>query len=195
MPLPWLLTALIVLFGCSADPEDAPAEVDAKPATGNTLLPNYSPEDSDCGTHGQLTGKLYGALTAELNWSPETMHCEGMPRPDGEGARLRFSATAADRSPALALIIAIPALKQGGVENELTTRVTIIEEGNGRFFSTANLDSCWTDVSVQRALDESGRFEIEGTLYCITPLAEVNGDANISIPELRFASVLDWSSE
>ena len=45
------------------------------------------------------------------------------------------------------------------------------------------------------ALDDSGdSFALGGLLYCVSPLPEVNGDSSVSIPELRFQGLLDWSS-
>ena len=78
----------------------------------------------------------------------------------------------------------------------VASNVTLIEEGSGRFFSTSGLDTCWTDVDEQVALeDPPGRYTISGTLYCITPLAEVNGDSGVSLRELKFAGLLDWGTK
>ena len=119
-----------------------------------------------------------------------------MPRPAGEGARLRFAGTAGDDDQAIAIIIALPALQRGEATRELASNVTLIEEGSGRFFSTSGLDTCWTDVDEQVALeDPPDRYTISGTLYCITPLAEVNGDSGVSLRELKFAGLLDWGTK
>ena len=92
----------------------------------------------------------------------------------------------------LAIIIALPTIERNVVEDELPSNVTIIEEGNGRFFSTSDLDSCWTDVSDQRRIS-ADLYEVIGALYCISPLGEINGTANVSIQELSFSGLLDWS--
>ena len=121
------------------------------------------------------------------------MLCQGMSRPEGKGARLRFAGKAGERELAIAVIIAIPELKRGQSGSELPSVVTIIEEGKGRFFSTPDLDSCWTDIDSQTVIDESvGRFAIDGRLFCISPVPEVNGGASVSIEEMSFSGLLDW---
>lgn len=117
-----------------------------------------------------------------------------MQRPDGAGVRLRFAGDAAgDR---LAIIIAIPELQRGETAVELPSNVTAIVEGSGRFFSTPNLDACWTDIDSQAAVSDNDDADtISGTLYCVAPLGEVNGAAAISIPELSFTTVVGWQEK
>jgi hypothetical protein len=33
---------------------------------------------------------------------------------------------------------------------------------------------------------------IDGTLFCVAPLGEINGDAAISIPEFSFSAIVNW---
>ena len=151
--------------------------------------------DSDCGDGGSLSATLYGALTGIVEWRAADMQCDGMPRPDGAGARLRFAGTVGEEAVPIAFIIALPGLERGAEATELASNVTVIEEGRSRFFSTPDLGSCWTDIEAQSALDDSDvRFVIDGVLYCISPLPEVNGEASLSIPELHFSGQLDWSA-
>jgi len=45
------------------------------------------------------------------------------------------------------------------------------------------------------AIDPLGDlYSIDGRLYCIAPLAEVNGESSLSISELSFSGLLDWSA-
>lgn len=165
------------------------------PAASNSLLPPNTALHGGCGGSGYLRAMLYGALSAELEWTGETMDCEGMPRPDGRGARLRFAGAAGDTALPLAIIIAIPALARAETAKELPSNVTVIEEGIGRFFSTADLDNCWTDIDRHAAsASKPGRFAVAGTLYCISPLPEMSGSGGVSIPELRFSGIVDWGS-
>ena len=39
---------------------------------------------------------------------------------------------------------------------------------------------------------ESGQVAVHGAVFCVSPLAEINGDSSISIAELRFSGMLDW---
>ena len=175
--------ALACLAACGDTPE---------PAALPDLLPPSS-QASGCGEQGYLRTTLYGALSGTLDWSAGDLDCEGMPRPGHAGARLRFAGAAEGQS--LAIILALPGLEQGVTARELGSNVTVIEEGSGRFFSTSGLGSCWTDIVEQRQTDDdSDAYFIAGTLYCIAPLAEVNGDASITVRELHFGGMLDWST-
>lgn len=148
-----------------------------------------------CGDAGHVRASLYGAISARLDWNAEELECSGMPRPEGHGARLRFAGQLNDDDRRIAIIIAIPELQHAGIGNEYASNVTLIEEGGGRFFSTSDLSNCLTDITLLSALDESGdRFSVSGTLYCVTPLPEVNGKSSVSIPELRFSGLIDWSA-
>lgn len=148
-----------------------------------------------CGDDGYLRAQLYGALTATLAWDKHELECTGMPRPEGQGARLRFAGTGPGEDQRLAIIIAIPELTREALGNEYRSNVTFIEEGAGRFFSTPDLDKCLTDITSLAALDDAGdRFSIGGTLYCVTPLPEVNGSSSVSFSDMHFMGLLDWSS-
>ncbi|MDJ0939676.1 MAG: hypothetical protein QNJ00_07915 [Woeseiaceae bacterium] len=185
------LQALLPLAGCG-EPAPEVAESEAQPA-GAGLLPAYVP-NAGCGEDGRVVTTLYGALPGEIEWAAGEMNCEGMPRPGGAGARLRFAGEAAP-GVEIAIIVAMPDLERGRVMSEVPSNVTVIEEGAGRFFSTTDLETCWTDVDEQSPLDDAGTHRVDGTLYCIGPLAEVNGTASVSIEELEFSGLLAWGSE
>jgi hypothetical protein len=179
-----VLVAAAWLAGCGDTPEPA-----ALPA----LLPPPA-EARSCGESGYLRTNFYGELSGPIDWSGGDFDCEGMPRPEGEGARLRFAGPAGDL--AIAIIIAMPGLERGSPARELGSNVTLIEEGSGRFFSTSGLGSCWTDVSEQQVMDDNADvYFVAGTLYCIAPLAEINGDGSVTVRELQFGGLLDWSAK
>jgi hypothetical protein len=144
-----------------------------------------------CGNHGFLRTTLVGGIDARIDWSAEELICESMLRPQDEGARLRFTGEIDGRK--LAVIVALPDLQRGQSGKELPSNVTITVEGSGRFFSTPNLASCWTDIDEQPILHGNpGRYAITGALFCIAPLGELNGDATISITEFSFRSFVQW---
>ena len=185
------LAALLLAAGCGEpapelqDPEAAPA--------GAGLLPAYEP-NAGCGEDGRVVTTLYGALPGEIAWTAAEMNCEGMPRPGGAGARLRFAGEAAP-GVEIAIIVGMPDLERGRSMSEVPSNVTVIEEGAGRFFSTTDLETCWTDVATQAPIGDTGTHRVDGTLYCIRPLAEVNGAASVSIEELEFSGLLAWEGE
>ena len=149
-----------------------------------------------CGQDGRLEAELYGAIRAAIRWQADTLQCEGMPRPAGAGARLRLSGPLdVDGEPrTLAFIIGIPALERGAIGKELPTNVTLMEEGAGRFFGTQDTSGCWTDVERQDAVgqQEPTAYRISGAVYCVSPLAELNGSSSVSFTELEFTGRLDW---
>ena len=96
----------------------------------------------------------------------------------------------------MALIIAMPELEAGVSGMEFSSNVTITVEGSGRFFSTPNLETCWTDVVKNEPLDGlQDTFIIVGGLYCVGPLGEINGDAFVDVRMLRFSSVANWTAK
>ncbi len=175
---------LLGLLFCSALGACEPAALE------QAALPPV-PGDSGCGENGSLQTTLFGSLQATVNWPGAEMQCESMQRPNGEGLRMRFTGNVAGER--LAIIIAVPDMQAGVPAAELPSNVTVTVEGSGRFYNTPNLDSCWTDVSSQSAVPEArGSYVISGTLYCVSPLGQVNGDTAVSIPELSFSTVVKW---
>ena len=121
------------------------------------------------------------------------MHCESMRRPDGEGIRLRFTGDVGGQR--IAIILALPKLERGQAGGEYPTVVTFMVEGSGRFFSTPHLDNCWSDIARQDPVtDSTDRYHLAGKLYCVAQQGEINGDAAVSIPELEFLGIVDWSA-
>jgi hypothetical protein len=148
-----------------------------------------------CGADGSFKTELFGGLDAAIDWQSDQIQCQGMPRPNGAGARLRFfgqAGSGADGTP-LAFIFAIPALERGKTAKELPTKVTIIDEKNSRFFATQLADACWTDIDRQQALEGGDKFAIGGILYCVSPLAELHGNTSIRLSDVRFVGLLDWT--
>lgn len=161
-------------------------------AVKNPAPPSTETRDSGCGDRGSLQAALFGSLETSVSWTGSEMLCENMLRPNNEGVRLRFVGEIEGEK--LALIIAIPGLSRGETGVELPSNITTTVEGSGRFFSTPDLDSCWTDISTQTLLaDTPDTFLLSGTLYCVAPLGEVNGNAAVSIPELAFTTLVRWS--
>ena len=176
--------ALAWLAACSDTPE---------PVVRPALL-QPPPENSGCGERGYVRTTLYGELSGPIDWSAGDLDCEGMPRPEGAGARLRLAGKSDEM--AVAIIIAMPGLERGSTARELASNVTVIEEGSGRFFSTSGLGSCWTDVVEQQETEtDADVYFIAGTLYCIAPLVEVNGDSSVTVREIQFGGLLDWSAK
>lgn len=149
--------------------------------------------EPSCAPDGAIEVALYGAIRADLGWAGSDLGCDGMPRPEGRGARLRFSG-AIDGRQRLTFIIALPGLEAGKTARELRATVTIIEEDRGRFFSNGEMEICWSDIEVHdRVPGVEGAYRLGGIVYCAAPLAELNGGGGVSFTDLRFSGRLDWS--
>ncbi len=155
---------------------------------------------SSCVPDGKLMTEIYGGIRASLDWRPGNLNCEGMPRPNGAGARLRFSGPAmiGDAKRQLAFILGLPDLQRGLTGDELPTNVTVIEEDAGRFFSSRDTTTCWTDIDRQEKAppgsdgSRQDEYLISGVLYCVAPLAELHGNASLRFSDLRFVGRLNW---
>lgn len=149
-----------------------------------------------CVTDGALVAEIYGGVRASIDWDGGTLECEGMVRPNGEGARLRFAgpATTADGDLKLAFILGLPDLRPGEIARELPTNVTLMEEGGGRFFGTRDAVNCWTDIDLHEPVHPaaSSSYRIGGVLYCVAPLPDLGGNSSISFADLKFTGRLDW---
>ena len=148
-PFPAVLPAFLVISACLA----ACGKLDTdrgKPQPGGRTI-------SRCAENGYFKVEAFGAVTARIDWDGDSLACEGMPRPRGQGARLRFAGDigpAAEQHP-FAIILSIPELNKGRAANELPTRVTLIEGNDVRFFSTQDSHICWSDVSSQSPVQNS----------------------------------------
>ncbi len=122
-----------------------------------------------CDASGRLETELYGAIRASIDWQSDVLGCEGMPRPDGEGARLRLSGSldGETEGQTITFILGVPGLAKGSAGTEMPTNVTLVQEGTGRFFGTQDLSGCWTDIDSQEPLDVEApsRYRISGLGY------------------------------
>lgn len=181
----WHLAGLVLLAllgGC-----DPPASGASKPISAQAA------ETRHCGDNTYFSTELFGSIEHRIHWDATDFNCESMLRPAGAGLRLRFTGDAADRE--MSIILAVPDLERGVGGSELPTVVTLTVEGSGRFFSTASLDACFSDIATPATVDENAaQYDIRGTLYCVTPLGEINGDAAISIPKIEFQTRVDWEA-
>ena len=168
-----------------------------RPATGSGPEASEnepSPTALSCRPGGRLEADVYGSVEARIRWTGDQLSCEGMPRPDNAGARLRFSGHVDELNGSLAIIIALPKLERGGTLSESSARVTVIDEATGRFFSSADLGTCWSNVERQE-LAAGDEFYIEGIAYCVASLAEVNGPGSVRFGDIAFSGRVNWTIE
>lgn len=147
------------------------------------------------GGEAMVTGRLYGSVEAPVDWRGPRLECEGMPRPDDGGLRLRFAQRIVPTQERLVIIIGIDEVGRDETAEGLRATVTIIDERNDRFFSNTG-DNCWADVLEQTPLSvRPPARAIRGRVYCSTALAAVSGPGSVSLDELEFRGRVDWPGE
>lgn len=189
-----LLPVLCLLFAapaCADRERDAPADTPAGAAADDLAEAAARPclEDGS----GYLTGRLYGAIEAPIDWRGKALECEGMPRPEGAGARLRFAWRIAPTDADLVIIVGIDGLDPDETVSGRAATLTVIDEHASRFYSNTG-EQCWADVTRQEAAPgpEDTRA-VTGRVYCTAALPAVNGRGSISLDELEFRGRIDWA--
>jgi hypothetical protein len=149
------------------------------------LLPCVMDQD------GYLRGPLYGQISAELDWRGNGMRCDGMFRPEGEGIRLVFDEHLDEDKLGLVMVIGLADAVLGKPVADSPANITIIDQTNGRFYSTGGNTRCWTTFSDQ--LELSGTTEevwrIDGLIYCEGVLTELRGSGYVRLGELKFSGM------
>lgn len=182
MRLPLTAALACLLMACAPAPEPEPVAPAPEPTAVTA--------DEDCGS---LSGILYGSIETEFDWGPGNIECDSMLRPEGRGVRIMFSGTR--HGELLALIISLPDLQRGVTATETPTNVTLTVADSGRFFSTADLDACWSDITRNEASPEEDTVALAGEVFCVAPLGEINGNASIQLQQLEFSAFVNWTAE
>ena len=137
---------------------------------------------------GYLRGEIFGSLTQVLDWRGAGMICDGMLRPNDDGFRLVFSESAAKPDQGLRLVIGIAGTQLGLANEEHVANVTLIDQDEGRFFSTQGLERCWVRLTDQIRLPKLAEsWRVDGRLYCLGALAAVEGADSITLGEIEFS--------
>ncbi len=198
-----LSLAALGLPACGVPAEPPRASDTLVEEAANPALPFHSDaRASHCVADTFFKARLLGVVKGRIDADAERLRCESGPRPDGEGARLYFALPDGD-SGGVAVIVALPTLEPGRDGAELPARLTVILEGEARFFSTQSLETCWADITSGNLPDapaneppgNSRRYLLSGRLYCIAPLAEVGGMDSITIEDAEFRGALDWGPQ
>lgn len=152
------------------------------------LLVAMMPAKADCGglAEARFEAQFAGAISAALDWRGAELACDAMPRPDGEGQRLRFSGPLAP-GLVLTVVVGIDGLIPGRSARELPVNLTLVVEEQARFFSSRQLDSCWADVSEN--VPAAGGYRLDAEVYCVRGLAALDTEASVSVGTLRFTGL------
>jgi hypothetical protein len=166
---------------------------------GLALLQTLPPEPAGGGVPGEacalgadgfLRGRFFGALDLTADWSDPSLACDGMRKPDGRGVRLFFSGDqpGGGRVSVLVVLEGRPDELAGA---ERPANVTVIDERQGRFFSSAGPGRCWASIdSVTPVGPRPGRLagsRVAGLVYCVGALPSVGDRSSLTLGDLRFA--------
>jgi len=141
---------------------------------------------------GRLKARLSGAIDAEIDWSPPTPQCRGGLRPGGEGVRLIYRGDVAGQGPLL-VVIGIGPLQPGANASNVPANLTLVREGEGRFYATQGDDKCAVDDLRQEPLGDDGHtFRLTGRGYCTQPARAVGGEGLVLVPRFDVSAVVDY---
>ena len=142
-----------------------------------------------------LGGDVYGSLQRKITATVANTECRGMPRPGNNGARLQFvyqPARGTADDTALTVILGVDGLARLATGEGLRTTVTFVDQAGARIFSSADRDTCHSDVTAHEAGPRAGLTLVTGVAYCTAAIPEVNGDGSLRLTELRFSGHIRW---
>jgi hypothetical protein len=174
-----LLTGgLALLQALPATPEMAPERA---PGPGQACAP---------GAGGFLRGRFFGALDLTADWSGPALTCDGMRKPDGGGVRLFFSGDQPGGGR-VSLLIGLEGREDELAGAERPANVTVIDERQGRFFSSAGPGRCWASIDTVTPVDPgpgrpAGR-RVTGLVYCVGALPSVSDRSSLTLSDLQFS--------
>ena len=147
---------------------------------------------------GFLTARLRGDIELDLDWRQPLLRCTGMPRPDGRGMRLRFSATLPDGGT-LAFLFAPPELAAGDDARAVPVNVTVLQEATGLIYGTRGDGRCLLDQVTQRPLsgpDDGPRsWVVEARGFCTEPARALDDSGSVLLTRFDFRGRVDLPAE
>ncbi len=176
----------ILLFPLLFFPALLPApkpDVQSPPATDYCLMDRP----------GYLRGKVYGALQLDIDWTGESLSCEGMYCPNNNGIRLFFSGNETE----LAVVIGIDGRPGNMLDRELNVNVTVIDRQRGWFYSTGGQDRCWTRIDAVELYRPQAEehYRVDGVLYCAGALPSLNDSGSITLGDIHYSGRLSSENQ
>jgi hypothetical protein len=175
-----LLGTLIV--ACSA--ADRPATAITAGAAPGRCLPDAA---------GFLRAQLRGAINVDLDWRDAQIHCEGGPRPDGEGLRVSIAgplpaSAGGAQGRTLRFVFGIKTAAATTQGSALATNLTAIVEG-GALYATRGDDKCTVDTLQRREVPGSNEreFRVDARGFCLGPASSMDGAARLLVTTFDFA--------
>ncbi|MGI9292296.1 MAG: hypothetical protein ACR2QG_13615 [Gammaproteobacteria bacterium] len=143
---------------------------------------------------GYLKGSLYSGQQEQLlNWEGKDFRCDGMLRPQGGGIRLVFDQHLNEDEPGLVMIVGVDDAAPGKPANEAPANITLIDQVNGKLYSTDEQPRCWASFTDQQELTGTSEeaWRIDGLIFCQGPLTEEpRGNSRIRLGEIQFSGTV-----
>lgn len=136
-----------------------------------------------------LSGRLYGGIELAIDWRGDKLACAGMLRPAGQGIRLIFAAAPDAASADITFVLGIDAELDAPAGTEQAANITVIDQGSGRFFSSAGMARCWTILHKVEALTEATPhiYRVNGEAYCAGALPALGGAGSVTLSDFQYS--------
>jgi hypothetical protein len=159
-----------------------PIALPSAPAARHGCLP---------GGDGYLRARLRGTENLDVDWHNAELECDGGPRPGGVGLRVSFAGPPHPDGRRLRMVFGMSRVREGRGGRELPTNVTIIFEGEQRFYSTRGDEHCTVDRLRQERIGALGgdkrTWRVVASGFCVSPANGVNSEGRILVMSFDFA--------
>lgn len=148
---------------------------------------------------GYLRARLRGEMSLDLDWKNAEMHCEGGPRPSGNGVRVSIGGPDRGDGRRIRMVFGIAGIGEAQAGSALPTNVTILFEGEKRIFATQGDDKCTVDSLHQERLEPLGPgpavYRITARGFCLGPASDLAGDARVILTSFDFAGRVEFEDD
>jgi hypothetical protein len=147
---------------------------------------------------GYFRARISGSIQSEINWDNDGTECTGATRPSG-GVRVRFSHEFGKPGEQLVFLFGIPSLREGQPGRNLPVNLTVILQGEGKFFGTAGDDKCAIDELRQESIigvpHRNRSYRIIARGFCIQPAPAIRGKGSVLLTRFDFSGRVDFNEE
>jgi hypothetical protein len=138
---------------------------------------------------GFIRARLQGAIDADIDWGATVGQCRGGLRPGGDGVRLIYKGSVPAGDTLLVVIGAGP-LRAGQSARDVPVNLTIVREGQGRFYATQGYDKCAFDEVRQEPTNDPQVYRLTGRGYCTQPARALGGDGSVLVSRFDVSAIV-----
>jgi hypothetical protein len=148
---------------------------------------------------GYLRARMRGALSLDLDWKDAQMHCEGGPRPSGNGVRVSIAGPERGEGRRIRMVFGIGGVAEGAGGEALRTNVTILFEGEKRIFATQGDDKCTVDKLTQQRVETLGEgraiYRVVARGFCLGPASSLSRGERVFLTSFDFAGRVEFEDD